>query len=80
MEVTHIFAEAAAHMANRILLKIINVAAGIAAAIFWFMPLKTFTQMLLSIGCIGVVIVCTSVASNLDDSKNSGYWPTKPKP
>jgi hypothetical protein len=64
-------------MPKRIILKATNVVAGIAGMIFWLIPLRTGTQVLLCIGCIAVLIICSVLLSNLDD-KNTGYWPDNP--
>jgi hypothetical protein len=45
-------------MMKPILLKVINVVAGIAAVVFWFMPLGTVTQVLLCVGSLAIAFVC----------------------
>jgi hypothetical protein len=64
-------------MAKRIVLNIFKVIAGIAAVVFWFVPLATGTQVILFIGSIVVLLVCFAVSSNLDDD-NTGFWPSPP--
>lgn len=59
-------------------LKVINVVAGIAAVVFFFMPLRTFTQVLLCVGSLAIALICFAVSGSLDD-ENTGYWPNKPK-
>jgi hypothetical protein len=68
-------------MVKRIVVKIVNVIAGIGILVFWFMPLSTFTQILLCVGSFAIAIICIVVSKNLDDSDpGSGYWPRKPTP
>jgi membrane protein implicated in regulation of membrane protease activity len=62
-------------------LKVVKVAAGIAALVFWFVPLATWTKIVLFIVSIAVFAICTVVLKNLDDTddgKNADYWPNKP--
>jgi uncharacterized membrane protein HdeD (DUF308 family) len=66
---------------KHVALKVVRVVAGIAAVVFLFAPLATWTQVLLFIVSIGVFVICTVVAKTLDDTtdeKNDGYWPKKP--
>ena len=65
-------------MAKRYFLKPISVVAGIAAVVFFFMPLRTFTQVLLCSGSLAIALICAAVAGSLHD-ENTGYWPDKPK-
>jgi hypothetical protein len=68
-------------MRKRIGLKVVKVAAGIAALVFLFVPLATWTQIILFTISIAVFAICTIVSKNLDDTddgKNTGYWPNKP--
>ncbi len=68
-------------MRKHVALKVIRVVASIAAVVFLFAPLATWTQVLLFIVSIGVFVICTVVAKTLDDTtdeKNDGYWPKKP--
>jgi hypothetical protein len=62
-------------MTKRTVLKILKLAAGIAAVVFLLMPLGTWTQVLLFIGCIAVLFVCLVAGSYLDDT---GQWPDEP--
>jgi hypothetical protein len=64
-------------MAKHIVLNVIKVIAGIAAVVFWVVPLRTGTQFLLFSASIVVMLICFSVSSNLDD-RNTGYWPQNP--
>lgn len=59
-------------------LKVINVLAGIAALVFFFMPLRTVTQVLLCVGFLAIALICFAVSGSLDN-ENTGYWPNKPK-
>ena len=62
-------------------MKVVKVVAGIAALVFLFVPLATWTQIVLFIVSIAVFAICTVVSKNLDDTdddKNTGYWPNKP--
>jgi hypothetical protein len=61
-------------MMKPILLKVINVGAGIAAVVFWFMPLGTVTQVLLCVGSLAIAFVCYAVSGSLN-GENTGYWP-----
>lgn len=68
-------------MSKRIALKVVRVVAGLAALVFLFVPLATWTQVLLFIVSIAVFLICTVVSKSLDDindEKNAGYWPNKP--
>jgi lipopolysaccharide export LptBFGC system permease protein LptF len=65
-------------MVKRIVLKVTQVIAGIAAVVFWLVPLRTGTQVLLFVASISVMLICFAVSSNLDDKANAGYWPAKP--
>jgi hypothetical protein len=64
--------------AKHIVLNIIKVIAGIAAVVFWFVPLRTGTQFLLFSASIVVMLICFGISSSLDDS-NTGYWPENPE-
>jgi len=64
-------------MAKRLVLNVIKVVAGIAAMVFWFVPLATGTQVVLFVGSIVVLLICFAASSSLDDS-NTGYWPQNP--
>jgi hypothetical protein len=72
--------QAAALMVKRMILKVVSVTGGIAGAIFLFMPLGTFTQLLLCVGSLAVAFVCFAILRSLDDENtgDSGYWPNKP--
>jgi hypothetical protein len=63
--------------AKRVVLNVIKVVAGIAAAVFWFVPLATGTQVVLFVGSIVVLLICFAASSSLDDS-NTGYRPENP--
>jgi hypothetical protein len=65
-------------MAKRYFLKPISVVAGIAAVVFFFMPLRTFTQVLLCSGSLAIALICAAVSGSLND-EHTGYWPDKPK-
>jgi len=64
-------------MAKRIVRNVIKVVAGIAAVAFWLVPLSTWTQALLFVASIVVMLICFAISANLDDS-NTGYWPQNP--
>jgi hypothetical protein len=64
--------------AKRMALNIIKVIAGVAAVVFWLVPLRTGTQFLLFVASIVVMLICFGLSSNLDDS-NTGYWPENPE-
>ncbi len=64
-------------MAKRIVLNVVKGIAGIAAVVFWLMPLRTGTQVLLFAGSIVVMIICVAISNGLDD-KATGYWPKDP--
>jgi hypothetical protein len=55
--------------AKRVVLNVIKVVAGIAAAVFWFVPLATGTQVVLFVGSIVVLLICFAASSSLDDSQ-----------
>jgi hypothetical protein len=57
-------------MAKRLVLNL--VVAGIAAVIFWLVPLATGTQVLLFLGSIIVFLICFAVSGSLDDSMYLG--------
>ena len=65
-------------MRKRITLKMVKVAAAIAALMFWFCPLSTGIQVLIFVGSIIVLLICVIVSSDLDDDNDTGYWPPKP--
>jgi len=68
-------------MRKRIGLKVVKVVASIAAVVFLLVPLATWTQVLLFIGSIVVLLICSVATKNLDDTnddKDAGYWPNKP--
>ena len=54
-------------MGKRIGLKVVRVLAGIAAVVFLFVHLATWTQVLLFIGSIVVLLICTVAIKSLDD-------------
>lgn len=64
--------------AKLIVLKVLKVTAGIAAVVFWFVPLRTGTQLLLFAGSIVVLLVCSAVSLYLND-EHAGYWPDEPR-
>ena len=51
---------------ERIALKVARVGAVIAAVLFWVMPLRTGTQVLLFIASIGIFLICKAVSKRLD--------------
>jgi hypothetical protein len=53
-------------MAKRIVLKIINLFALIAAGAFWFMPLRTLTQLALCLGSLAIVGICVAVSKSIE--------------
>jgi hypothetical protein len=65
-------------MVKRSVLKAVNVLAVIAIVISWLMPLRTFTQVLLSVGSLAVGLGCYGVLRYQDGGDRS-YWPIKPK-
>jgi hypothetical protein len=65
-------------MEKRSLLKPIRILAVVAAVVFFFMPLRTFTQVLLCAGSLAIAVICSAVSGSLDD-ENTGHWPNKPK-
>jgi hypothetical protein len=64
--------------AKKVALNIIKVIAGIAAVVFWLVPLRTGTQFLLFVASMVVMLICFAISGNLDDS-NPGYWPSNPE-
>ncbi len=69
-------------MRKQIGLNVVRVLAGIAAVIFLFVHLATWTQVLLFIGSIVVLLICTVAMKSLDDTnddKDAGYSPNKPR-
>ena len=64
--------------AKNVALNIIKVIAGIAAVVFWLVPLRTGTQFLLFVASTVVMLICFAISGNLDDS-NTGYWPSNPE-
>jgi lipopolysaccharide export LptBFGC system permease protein LptF len=65
-------------MVKRAILKIVKVLAGIAAVVFWLVPLRTGTQVLLFVASIVVMLLCFALSSGLNENANTGYWPTAP--
>ncbi len=63
---------------KRIVIKILNVIAGVAAVVALFTPFHTGTQFLIFGVALIAAIVCAAISGNLDD-KNVGYWPEQPK-
>jgi hypothetical protein len=67
---------------NRLVLTVIRGVAGIAAVVFWLCPLSTWTQAILFVASIFVLLICHFSLSNLDDAyldeHKDGYWPPKP--
>jgi hypothetical protein len=59
-------------------MKIFPGIAGIAAVVFWFMPLGTATQVLLCVGSLAIAAIFWGLSNRLDD-ENTGYWPIKPR-
>jgi hypothetical protein len=51
---------------ERIALKVARVGAVIASVLFWIMPLRTSTQVLLFIASIAVFLTCKVVLNKLD--------------
>jgi hypothetical protein len=64
--------------AKKISLNIIKAIAGIAAVVFWLVPLRTGTQFLLFVASMVVMLICFAISANLDDS-DTGYWPSNPE-
>jgi len=64
--------------AKKVALNIIKVIAGISAVVFWLVPLRTGTQLLLFVASMVVMLICFAISANLDDS-NTGYWPSNPE-
>ncbi len=64
-------------MVKRIALRVTKVAAGIAAIVFWFTPLRTATQVLAFVASIVVLLICLGISGKFDD-ESTGYWPDKP--
>lgn len=64
-------------MVKHFVLNVTKVAAGIAGVVFWLMPLRTGTQVILCFGSFAIMLICAVVASHLND-ENTGYWPNKP--
>jgi len=65
-------------MTKRALLKLLRIVAGIAAVVFFLMPITTFSQVLLCVGSLMIALICSAVLVSLE-GKNTGYWPDKPK-
>jgi hypothetical protein len=65
-------------MTKRIVLKAVQLIAGLAAVVFWLVPLRTGVQVLLCFASFLVMLICFAISSNLDD-RNAGYWPEEPK-
>jgi membrane protein implicated in regulation of membrane protease activity len=68
-------------MRKRIGLKVVKVVAIIAAVVFLLVPLATWTQVLLFIVSIVVLLIFSAATKNLDDTsddKDASYWPNKP--
>ena len=72
------FDDTSSVMAKDTLLKPISAVGGIAAVVFFFMPLRTFTQVLLCSGSLAIAFICAAMSASLND-ENTGYWPDKPK-
>ena len=62
-------------MLKRIVLNVTKVIAGIAALVFVLAPVHTGTGVVLFAASIGVLLVCFTVSSNLDEEARTGYWP-----
>ncbi len=58
-------------------LKVTEVAAGIAAVVFVFTPVSTALQVLLFAAAIIVFVICVVINRKLK-RENVGYWPDKP--
>jgi hypothetical protein len=63
---------------KRLVLGVMKAVSAVAAAVFFFMPLRTFTQVLLCLGSLLIFVFCSAVSTGLD-AKETGYWPGKPE-
>ena len=68
---------------ERFLVLVVRGVAAIAAVIFVFCPLSTFTQIVVFVGSIFLFLICHHVLINLDENfmdenTKHGYWPPKP--
>jgi hypothetical protein len=66
---------------KRFVVTAIKYLAGLSAVGFWLCPLRTWTQVLLFVGSIAVMLICHFGLSSIDEeyaNNNAGYWP-KPR-
>ncbi len=68
---------------KRVFIRIIRSVAGIAAVVFFFCPVSTWTAILVLCSSIAVILICQIVLGSLDETLMdhdgpSGYWPPKP--
>jgi uncharacterized membrane protein HdeD (DUF308 family) len=59
---------------KRFVLNALRIVAVIAGIAFWFTPLRTSAQLLICVGSLLVLIICSIISNSMDDEK-TGYWP-----
>jgi hypothetical protein len=69
---------------TRVVVTVVKAIAAIAAVVAIFCPLGSWAQIVTFVGSVVLLVVCQVILSNLDDTyidenKNHGYWPAKPK-
>jgi hypothetical protein len=55
-------------MAKRIVVQFVKLVALIAAGAFWFMPLRTLTQIALCLSSLVVVGICVALSKSIESN------------